>query len=572
MPPKRWIPADPAPESFLAQFPNRILAQVLYNRGFTDWKAALDFLQGTVGLASPFEMKGMSRAVPRIRAAIKRGEPVVVYGDFDADGVTATALLTLALRRLGANVRAFIPDRFTEGYGLNANALRRLADEGAKLIISVDCGIRSVQEVSDANAAGLEMIVTDHHSIGPELPPAFAVVNPKRADSQYPYRDLSGVGVAYALVRALLHKPPHSRVAPPFDPEEYLDLVALGTVADLVPLTGENRAMVIRGLQALNRAERPGVRALLQVAGIAPGACDAEGIGFGLGPRINAAGRLDNARLAYDLLTAEDDATAAALAEQLQKLNRDRQEKTADMQGIAAEKAGVTDGAPPPPLIFAADADFHQGIVGLVASRLTEQFYRPSVVVQLGAEESHGSCRSIPEFHITHALDQCAGLLVRHGGHAAAAGFTVRNECIEELGARLLEIAGDELGGQELTPRLEIDADTVPLGELTLSLAEELNRLEPTGMGNPRPVLATRRVRAVSARPVGNEGKHLSFRVWEEGRPPVSAIAFHRGERCDAVNNREVDVAYHLQINEYNGLRSVQLNVQDIQITEERLL
>ncbi|GAB4435617.1 MAG: single-stranded-DNA-specific exonuclease RecJ [Anaerolineae bacterium] len=575
MQPKRWRVRPPAPESFINSLPPRILAQTLYNRGFSDPGAARAFMEGAASLGSPFALADVHKAVPRIRAAIKRGEPVVVYGDFDVDGVTATSLLTLALRRLGANVSAYIPDRLSEGYGLNSAALRRLADEGAKLVITVDCGIRSVAEVEDANAAGLDMIITDHHSIGPELPPAYAIINPKRADSAYPYGDLCGVGVAYTLLRALLHKPGHSRVPPPFSAEEYLDLVAIGTVADLVPLTGENRRLVIDGLQALNRAGRPGVRALLQVAGIAPGACDAEGIGFGLGPRINAAGRLENARLAYALLTAEDDVTAAELAEQLQKLNRERQDKTAQMQAIAAEAAGIDDGAPPP-LIFAVSPDFHQGIVGLVASRLTEQFYRPAVVVEQGEDTSHGSCRSIPEFHITDALDACADLLVRHGGHAAAAGFTVRNAQIEALNARLLEIANAQLDGQDLKPVLDIDADEVGLDELSEALAEDLQRLEPTGIENPKPILATRRVRVVSPRRVGrgeeeNGGKHLAFRVWD-GVKYCDAIFFRHGDLIEAISGREVDVAYNLQINEWNGRRNVQLNIQDIHITEGNLL
>lgn len=574
MPSKRWKVAPPAPDDYIAGLSphHRILAQVLYNRGFADPDAARKFIDGADELASPLTMKDIGKATGRIKKAIWAKEPIVVYGDFDVDGVTATALLTLSLRRLGANVTPYIPNRMDEGYGLNSDALRKLAGDGAKLVITVDCGIRSVKETADAKAAGLEMIITDHHSIGADgIKPfrrlAYAVINPKREDSSFPFRDLSGVGVTYALVRALFH----AFKLPPQEAEQYLDLVALGTVADLVPLTGENRALVIRGLEALREAKRPGVRALMNVAGVEPRACDAFSIGFMLGPRLNAAGRLETATLALDLLTTDDEARAAALAGRLNEINRERQEKTAAMQAIAAEKAGIRDGEPPPSLIFAAAPEFHQGIVGLVASRLTEQFYRPSVVVQLGEAESHGSCRSIREFHITHALDQCADLLVRHGGHAAAAGFTVRNENVEALRARLREIAEAQLGGQDLTPTLAIDA-WADLSELSLALIEELARLEPTGMENPRPVLATRRVRVDDARRVGRDENHLAFRVRDGKSLPLSAIAFRMGDRLDAITGRIVDIAYYPQINEWNGLRSVQLVVSDVQPTEENLL
>jgi single-stranded-DNA-specific exonuclease len=578
--PKRWNVAPPAPESFAASLREQglhpLLAQILYNRGHTDPQGALAFMEGEYEFPSPFSMKGIPQATARIKTAIFREEKIAVYGDFDVDGVTSTVLLVQTLRRLDAyvkgcvgasaeaNITAHIPDRMTEGYGLNSKTLRRLAEQGVKLVVTVDCGIRSPQEVEDAKAAGMDVIITDHHSVGPELPGALAVIDPKQEDCAYPYHDLAGVGVAYTLARALAQVQ-NSRRQPPFDADGYLDLVALGTVADIAPLTGENRALVIRGLEVLNRAERPGVRTLMDVAGIAPGAVSAEGIGFALGPRLNAAGRLGSAMLAYELLSTDDHKTAHRLAQELQELNRRRQHATAQMREIAADLAGLEDGAAPPALIFAAHPEFHQGIVGLVAGRLTERFYRPSVIIERGADTSHGSCRSIPEFHITQALDRCADFLVRHGGHAAAAGFTVRNENIGVLGERLLEIAAEQLEGRDLTPTLGIDAEA-RLADLTEELANQLQLLEPTGEGNPRPVLATRNLRVAARRRFGRESNHLAFTV-HDGEQYREAVAFRQGGLADDMPDR-VDLACHLEINEWNGRRKVRLNVCDIRPTE----
>jgi single-stranded-DNA-specific exonuclease len=335
-------------------------------------------------------------------------------------------------------------------------------------------------------------------------------------------------------------------------------------VADIVPLVGENRYLVTRGLDVLNRTQRPGVLALMEVAGVSPGEVDAAGIGFRLGPRLNAAGRLESAMLSFELLSTSDRAQAAELAYELNEINQRRQTLTGEMQEIAAELAGLDDGNSPP-LLFAADPAFHQGVVGLVASRLTEQTYRPSVVLEQGDEMSHGSCRSIPEFHITEALDRCAGLLVRHGGHAAAAGFTVRNEHIDALRSQLLDIAAEALGSYDLTPTLYIDAE-VCLVDLTWDLVDQLTRLEPTGEQNRSPVLATRHLRVVDYRCVGREGNHLKFRVFD-GKFAMNAIAFGWGHMVRQMPDY-VDLAYHPEINEWRDKRSLQLFIHDIQPSE----
>lgn len=547
-----------------------LLAQVLYSRGFDDPAAAARFLYAKQIDSNPFAMKGVSEAVTRIRRAVQAREKVIVYGDFDADGVTSTVLMVQTLKALRANVEPYIPHRVDEGYGLNSEALEKLAAGGAKVIVTVDCGIRSVKEVEDGRRFGLDMIVTDHHSVQREpaeggsdiVPAALAVINPKQTDCKYGQKHgnmLAGVGVAYRLADALLRAASHDRTKPSIQLDALLDLVAIGTVADLAPLNEtENRALVRMGLDALNRAERPGVRALLEVSGVKPGQVTATTIGFALGPRINAAGRLGSAMLAYDLLAAPNYDTALPLAQALQALNVERQELTRAAQETIRSQFELDKDAP---LIF-AQGEFQPGIVGLVAGRLAEEFYRPAVVMELGETESRASCRSIPQFDITAALDRCAELLVRHGGHAQAAGLTVFNDNIPELEKRLKAAAAAAFEGVPPQRTLEYDAE-VDLAMLSEALWEELQQLEPTGHGNEKPVLVSRGVRVLDKRTVGADSMHLKLRLARSGQPPLDAIAFRLGERASALPD-EVDIAYQLDMNEWNGSRSLQLVVQDI--------
>lgn len=562
---KRWIVASPAPTDFLEVCERRyslkpLIGQILYNRGFTNPDDAHLFIHGGTTSTNPFLMKGVNQAVARIRRAIKNRETIIVYGDFDADGVTSTALMVQTLTALGAVVKPYIPHRVDEGYGLNSQALVRLAQAGAKLVITVDCGIRSVDEVEDGKAAGLDMIVTDHHSIGPEIPSAFAVVNPKQEDCKYPEDMLAGVGVAYKLADALLRAAAQDRQATELEVEDLLDLVAIGTVADLAPLNrNENRELVQKGLGALNRARRPGIRALVEVSGLRAGGINATHIGFALGPRINAAGRLESAMIAYNLLMTQDTQEAMSLAAQLQHLNTERQDLTRSAQDRVRELLGESAGSSA--LIFAS-GNFKAGIVGLVAGRLTEEFYRPTVIMEEGESESRASCRSIPQFDITHALDQCADLLVRHGGHAQAAGFTVMNENIPALKSRLTKLAHDGLSGQDLRPLLEIDVET-DIHHLTENLVNELAQLEPTGYHNSSPVIMSRNLRVLESRVVGKEGQHLKLKLARAGQSPIDAIGFGLGSWLEEMPER-IDAAFQLEVNEWNGYRSLQLNLQDI--------
>ncbi|HSR16400.1 MAG TPA: single-stranded-DNA-specific exonuclease RecJ, partial [Gemmatimonadales bacterium] len=557
----RWQIARPVGPQQLARFPDLqpLVVQLLHNRGIEDPAAAQEFLSGRATGHNPFDLKGMGEAVARLREAVRRGERIAIYGDFDTDGVTATALLVQALSALGARVEPYIPHRVDEGYGLHLDALRELHGRGVRVVVTVDCGIRSVHEVTRASRK-MDLIVTDHHSVGPALPPAVAILNPKQKDCPYPFKDLAGVGLAYKLAQALLRVHKHvTRQAPKLAEEELLDLVALGTVSDLAPLLGENRVLVRQGLEALNEPIRPGVEALMADAGLRRGGVDASAIGFRLGPRLNAAGRIDSAMVAYRLLTSTEPLETKALAERLGRLNQQRQEMTE--KTVAEAEAQVRAADPEARLFLVSSPDFNAGIVGLAASRLMQAHYRPSVVVELGERYSRGSCRSIPEFNITDALDACQDLLVRHGGHAAAAGFTVETDKLDVLGQRLQAIADEKLAEVELRPTLAIDVE-LPLEEVSWATLELLRRVEPCGEENPRPVLASRDLEVREARAVGDEQKHLKLTLRDGRGVAWDAMYFRHGHLASQVPAR-VDVAYRLDANEWNHRKRLQLLVED---------
>jgi single-stranded-DNA-specific exonuclease len=560
--PKRWQVAPPPPPGHMARFPglSPLVVQLLYTRGLSTPSEVQTFLKGDWPEDNPFRLKGMNEAVTRLRQAIRQREPIAVYGDFDADGVTATALLVETLSALGAQAEPYIPHRVDEGYGLNEDALRELAQKGIKVIVTVDCGIRATDQVTYGRGLGLDIIVTDHHAPGEELPPAIAAINPKQADCRYPFKKLAGVGLAFKLAQALLRanrQIPVARGKVGFNEEDLLDLVALGTVADLAPLKGENRALVRRGLEKLNQPQRLGLQALISQAGVRPGQIRATTIGYVLGPRLNAVGRLDTAMASYNLLTTNSPAEARSLALELDEANRERQQLTVDTLEKAREQVLAI--GEEERLFFVAAEDYLQGIVGLVAQRLTDEFYRPSVVVELGEETSRGSCRSIPEFNITKALDQCSDLLVKYGGHSAAAGFTVTNAKLEPLQQRLRQIATQQLEGQELLPTLSIDAE-VDLSEMNWATHALLEQLEPFGYANPIPLFLSREVIVRDARVVGE--RHLKMTL-SDGRTVWDAIAFRQGGWAGKLPRR-IDVVYTLEVNEWNEEKRLQLNVKDL--------
>jgi len=557
---KKWDIAPILPNDInerLADF-SPVFRQVLFNRGVTSMPEAMAFLHPESGAEhDPFSLMGMSDAVEKVLQVISAGGRIAVYGDYDVDGVTSTALLVEVLRSLGVDAFGYIPNRFDEGYGLHPEAMHNLHERGVKLVITVDCGIRSAPEVRYAQDLGMDVIVTDHHTPLGALPPCMVICQ-KQEGETYPFRDLAGVGLAYKLAAGVFEQHPVEGVGT----EDWLDLVALGSIADMVPLLGENRALVKRGLLKMREGKRLGLRALCGVARIDIRQVTSAQIGFTLGPRMNAAGRLDTALAAFNLLLEKDDGRAAELAQQLDDQNRDRQVLTQSIQQSAESEVGQT---PSDLILFYFDTEENiprmSGVVGLAAARLMESHYRPAIVGCRSAETTRASCRSIPEFHITDALDACADLLVHHGGHAAAAGFTVQNEKLDLLMERLKGYAGAKLGAIELTPKLKIDAE-VPLPLLNRQLLDEMAALEPTGMGNPVPVFMTRGLKPVRYRTVGSESQHLKITL-SDGSLTYDAIAFRQAHWMTHMPQR-IDVAFNFEMNEFNGIQSFQLNIRDI--------
>jgi len=570
---KRWVISPritPQASAALNTFPS-ILQQIVFNRGLATDADARAFLRAQPNFnPDPFQFTGMQTAVDRIQYALMHHEPIAIYGDYDVDGVTATALMVEALQKLGANVRGYIPNRFDEGYGLNTDALDTLKADGVKLVITVDCGIRSPNEALHSQTIGLDLIISDHHHPdGLNLPPALAVINPKQHGDLYPDKDLAGVGIAYKIIEALTSNVESAALSlskgqtSNFQLSDLLDLVALGTVADLAPLVGENRVLVRKGLKQIRETKRQGLFSLAGVAEMKIDKVTAGNIGFMLGPRLNASGRLESALASFELLTTTDFMRAGQLAQQLDVQNRQRQTITRSMQKQAEEIAMGED--PEAFLLFAAHEDFNPGVVGLAASRLTEVYYRPAIVAAQNAEETRGSCRSIPEFHITDALDQCKDLLVRHGGHAAAAGFTVKNHNLPELVAQLKSIAKDQLSDKDLRQTLSADME-VALAALNFEVLKHLEFLEPTGYGNPDAVFVSRNVKVKSSRTVGADAKHLKLTLEDDRGAVFDSIGFRLGHLRDTLPAR-VDVLYHFEANEWNGKRSLQLNLKDVKAT-----
>jgi single-stranded-DNA-specific exonuclease len=563
---KRWHVASlitqQANEALAAFSP--VMRQILFNRGYATDLDARSYLEGKPNFnTSAFQMLGIASTVERLQFALDNHEPIAIYGDYDVDGVTATALMVEALRALGGNVQPYIPNRLDEGYGLNKDALTNLKGEGVKLVISVDCGIRSTDEAFYASSIGLDLIISDHHqpAVG-DLPRALAVVNPKQVDDLYPDKDLAGVGVAFKIVQALLESIGNAPGG--FQVEDLLDLVALGTVADLAPLTGENRILVRKGLIKIHETKRQGLFSLAAVSDLPLSRVSATSIGFILGPRLNAAGRLESALAAFDLLTTRDVKIAGELAQHLNVQNRQRQEITRKIQAeaeaiVLAEDSGAD-------LFFAVHPDFNAGVVGLAASRLVETYYRPAVVGQISGETTRCSCRSIPEFHITEALDQCKELLIRHGGHAAAAGFTVRNENLEALKLRLKSLAAEALHGKDLQQTLTADI-VLPLSYMDSELLHRLEYLQPTGYGNPEALFISRNVRITNKRTVGADRNHLKL-VITDGRITFDAIGFRLGHLLEELP-AQVDILFTFESNEYNGRKSIQLNLKDVKPAEQ---
>ena len=540
---------------------SELTAGVLVRRGYDDPDSARAFLAGELPPHDPFLLGDMRAACERIRAAIGDGRRICVHGDYDVDGIAATALAVLLLRELGAEVDWHLPSRFDEGYGVRAETLARLADEGCGLVLTVDCGITAAAEVAEAKARGLEVIVTDHHRPGDTLPDCPIVAT---RPSDYPFPELCGTGVVYKLGQALFGV--DSEI-----PKRHLDLVALATVADVVPLVGENRSLAVAGLRTLARTQKPGLQALMRAAGVDPAAVDAAAVGFRLGPRINAAGRLGHPRAALELLLTTDADEARRLADTLEELNRERQA----VEGrILREAVAQVEEWPEADrrrrAYVVAGEDWHEGVIGIVASRLVERFNRPVVLVAGGEGDWKGSGRSIPTFDLHAGLAACSDLLGRWGGHRAAAGLSIAPENIPAFAERFAEHAAGLLLEDDLVPVTRVDA-IVPRGtRLTLDLCAELAQLAPFGLGNPEVTLLAPGCELGELATVG-EGKHLRFRVRRDGADAGSAIAFGIGARLDVYRQEgRWDVAFRLAENRWNGTVSPQLVVRRIFAAAER--
>ena len=569
---KLWTIRPPAPEAErLAQAISvpPLVARVLAARGLTDVPDARDFLKPDLGRLHPPEaMPGLMPAAERLLAAARAGEPIVIYGDYDVDGITASAILWRAMRLAGADVRVYIPNRLEEGYGLNLDAVELLADEGARVLVTVDCGVTSVAEVARARERGLDVIVTDHHEPLPDaLPDALAVVNPKLPGSAYPFRDLAGAGVALKLAWAVGQRfAGRDRVTDKF--REFLiaatGLAALGTVADVVPLVGENHVLAAFGLNALAGSTHPGIRALIEVSGLAGKRLDAGHVGFMLGPRLNAAGRLGHAMEAVHLLTDAGPDEARDIAAKLDRQNRERQRIERQILDHAEDLlARTADPARDPAIVLAAEG-WHTGVIGIVASRLVEKHWRPTILIATAGGKAQGSARSIPGLHLFQALAACAPHLTNFGGHAMAAGLRLDEASVGPFRQAFLAHAARELTADDLTPRLTADAE-VALRDLSLEAARLLDRMGPFGAGNPRPVFAARRLRLVSPpRRIGQRGSHLAFHVTEAGCAR-RAVAWNMGPMADALAAAGTcGTAFTCRVSDFRGEPEIELHVKDL--------
>ncbi len=529
-------------------------ARVLAQRGYGDPEAARRFLAPSIaGLHDPFLLKSMPEAIARLIEAIRQGQQILLYGDYDVDGVTSVVILKKAIDRVGGRVSFHIPDRFREGYGLRADAIEQAAAMGVKLLISADTGVRSQEAVARAKQLGMDVIVTDHHLPDAELPSAVAVLNPKRPDCPYPDKNLCGAGVAFKLVQALLQALgwPDSRRQRML--ESLLKLVAIGTVADMVPLTGENRILVKQGLEGLRTVRNPGLRALLDVAGFAEGEePSAHQVAFRIAPRMNAAGRMARASDVIDLFLTEDRHRARELAEQLHALNQERQQAEAAMVQSILEQCEREPVTPEQRALVFSGVNWHRGVAGIVASRIVERFHRPAVVLSEDPLTglAHGSGRSIPAFHLLEALESMADLLAQFGGHRQAAGVTLSAARVAEFRERLNAYARAKLSDEDLAPVLEIDA-RLNLDELNDRAVGEIFSLAPFGFGNPLPVFALLDAE-VAGPPVVMKDKHLRFRLRQQGRTlPVKAWNF--AHRIDELGDRaRVDVALCFEQDTYS--------------------
>ena len=554
---KRWeTPVHTGTHSLPRDLPTAI-AKLLLTRGVDSAEKLRLFLDPPQQLPyNPMRMAGMDQAVARLNRALDRGERVGVFGDFDVDGVTGAAILGEGLGELGISVQPYLPHRMEEGHGLSEAAVGRFAEQGVSLIITVDTGVTAVEEVAAASRLGTDVIITDHHVPHADLPEAASVIDPNLPDSAYPFSGLCGAGLALKLMQGV-----YQFLGQPWNPA-LLELAALGTIADLVPLLDENRYLVQEGLAEMGRTLRPGLSALFQNCRLEPGQLDSEAISFQVCPRLNSAGRMGHAEDSYRLLTTKSTEEAYSLAASLEQLNRTRRDASDRAMAIASEQVQRKySGSAPPPILVVCDAEIVPGVAGLVAGRLAETYRRPALVMSLQGDHAVASGRSIPQFDIEQALESCRGMLVKYGGHSQAAGCTVSTDQLPGFIDALTGIAEKELGNSDLKPGLSIDAE-ISLGELNQEAIGWLTALEPFGQGNPRPLFLSRNVSVLETRSIGNAGQHLKLLVEQDGKI-MTALAFNQASSWPRGAAR-LDLAYSVTSDWWRGVKSDNLKVVDV--------
>ena len=571
---KKWILKDPADPETVSRLSSElgvdpVLAELLVQRGVTTFSQARSFFRPSLDdLHDPFLMKDMDKAVERVGRAVATGEKILVYGDYDVDGTTAVSLVYSFLRELTGSVGFYIPDRYDEGYGVSFKGINKAASEGYTLIITLDCGIKANDKVAYASGKGIDMIICDHHLPEEELPPAVAVLDPKREDCHYPFDDLSGCGVGFKLVQAYSQRNgiPFERLLP------LLDLLVVSIASDLVSVVGENRILAHYGLKRLNENPRKGLLAMIRISDLDPEHITIDDIVFKIGPRINAAGRMETGSIAVELLTAVDDAQAGRIGEEINRRNNERKEIDREIthEALLMVQSGKCLSSGNATIVY--NPKWHKGVVGIVASRLVEAFYRPTVVLTMSNGFVTGSARSVHGFDLYGAIESCADLLENFGGHLYAAGLTLKEENLPEFCRRIEKSISENINSEMLTPVITVDA-RLNFDRITPKFFRILKQFQPFGPDNNAPVFMTENVYDNgNARKVGNEGSHLKLELMQESQPyrHISAIAFNKSEHFDHIKaGNPIDICYSIVENYYRGIANIQLRVKDLRDREE---
>ncbi|MDH4223969.1 MAG: single-stranded-DNA-specific exonuclease RecJ, partial [candidate division Zixibacteria bacterium] len=539
-----------------------ILGKILYNRGIVELEEARKFLNPDLNnLSDPFELKDMEKGAARVLSALKENQKIMIFGDYDVDGITSASLMYLVLNKLGAQASYYLPNRLEEGYGLSEEGILEAERRKAELIISVDCGINAVNEVKFAQEKGIDCVITDHHEPSEIIPDAWAIINPKYKGKEYSGKDLSGVGVAFKFAQAIYRKLGQDEK----ELEEHLDLVALGTAADIVPLIGENRILTRFGLSQVAKSSKPGLKSLIFISGLMGKEIGTGQVVFILAPRINAVGRLGDPEKAIKLLTTKDEKLASGIARILEEENRKRKDIDEETLEQALKLVREQVDLENDKAIVLASEGWHQGVIGIVASRIAERFYRPTIMISIDGEWGKGSARSIPGFHLFNALKECEDLLLKYGGHKYAAGLSISTQQIEFFKKRFIQVSSERLRKEDLIPRLSVDAE-IELVEINNELISALELFAPFGPGNLRPVLVTRDLELVESPYVVGKN-HLRLKVRKNG-VVMDAIGFNFGDYAIPLTNKRysIDLAFVLELNEWNGNSKIQMRIKDLNL------